>query len=82
VQLTAVKMGTHWQVAVSEATGPALEGGIRKGDILLAIEDSAIRDGVQLKTYLIEHTRPGQKVAVKVLRGQNEQVFYVTLGKA
>jgi serine protease Do len=69
-------------VAVSEAAGPAFEGGIRKGDILLAIEDTAITDGVQLKNYLIERTVPGQKVAVRVLRGQTEHTVFVTLGKA
>ena len=82
IQLTVVKMGTRWRVAVSEAAGPAFEGGIRKGDILLSIEDTAITDGVQLKNYLIERTIPGQKVSVTVLRGQTKQVLYVTLGKA
>jgi S1-C subfamily serine protease len=41
-----------------------------------------IKDGVQLKNYLIERTVPGQKVAVKVLRGQTEHIQYVTLGKS
>jgi serine protease Do len=82
IQLTVVKVETRWRVAVSEAAGPALEGGIRKGDIILAIDDTAITDGVQLKNYLIERTSPGQKVAVKVLREQKEETLHVTLGKA
>jgi serine protease Do len=82
IQLTVMKVGTRWRVAVSEVAGPAFEGGIRKGDILLAIEDTAITDGVQLKNYLIERTVPGQKVAVRVLRGQTEHTVFVTLGKA
>ncbi|HJU04978.1 MAG TPA: S1C family serine protease [Nitrospiraceae bacterium] len=82
IQLTVVKVGTRWRVAVSEAAGPALDGGLRKGDILLAIDDTTITDGIQLKNYLIERTTPGQKVSVKVLRGDSEQVLYVTLGKA
>jgi S1-C subfamily serine protease len=82
IQLTAVKIGTRWRAAVSEASGPALEGGIRKGDILLAIEETEIADGVHLKNYLIERTIPGQRVAVRVLRGQSEQVLYVTLGRS
>ena len=56
--------------------------GIRKGDILLSIENTPIKDAVQLKNFLIERTTPGQRVAVKVLRGQTEQLLYVTLGKA
>jgi serine protease Do len=82
IQLTVVKIGTRWRVAVLEAGGPALEGGIHKGDILLAIEDMPITDGVQLKNYLIERTTPGQRVAVKVLRGEKEEVLHVTLGRA
>lgn len=82
VQLTVVQVGTRWRVAVSEAMGPALEGGIRKGDILLSVEDTPIKDAVQLKNFLIERTTPGQRVAVKVLRGQTEQLVYVTLGKS
>lgn len=82
VQLTATKIGTRWRVTVSDAMGPALEGGIRKGDILLSIDDTPITDGVQLKNFLIERTVPGQRIAVKVLRGQTEQVFHVTLGKS
>ena len=82
VQLTVIKIGTRWRVAVSETGGAALDGGIRKGDILLAIDDMEIKDGVQLKNYLIERTVPGQKVAVKVLRGQTEHIQYVTLGKS
>ena len=82
VQLTVVKIGTRWRVAVLEAGGAALEGGLHKGDILLAIDDTEIKDAVQLKNYLIEHTVPGQKVSVKVLRGQTEHIQYVTLGKS
>ncbi|WP_447979395.1 S1C family serine protease [Candidatus Nitrospira bockiana] len=80
VQLTAVKSGTRWRVAVSESMGPAYDGGIRKGDILLSIDETTITDGVQLKNYLIERTSPGQTVAVKVLRGQQEQVLKIRLG--
>jgi S1-C subfamily serine protease len=82
VQLTAVKVGTKWQASVLEAIGPAHDGGIRRGDILLAIDDTPITDAAQLKNYLIERTVPGQKVAVRVRRGQTEQVFMVTLGKS
>jgi serine protease Do len=80
IQLTVVKIGTPWRVSVLEAAGPAQEGGIHKGDILLAIEDMPITDGVQLKNYLIERTTPGQRVAVRVLRDEIEQIVYVTLG--
>ncbi len=81
VQLTAVKMGRQWRVAVSGVTGPARKGGIRKGDILLSIDGTPIRDAAQLKTYLVEHTEPGQRVTLRVLRDQATQVFHISLGK-
>jgi serine protease Do len=80
--LTAVRIGTRWQMAVSEANGPAREGGVQKGDVLLAIDTTEIADGAQLKNYLVERTIPGQRVAVRVLREGKEHVLHVTLGKS
>lgn len=80
--LTAVRMGTRWRVAVAEANGPARDGGVQKGDVLLAIDTTDIADGAQLKNYLIERTVPGQRVDVRVLREGREHVLHVTLGKS
>jgi serine protease Do len=80
--LTAVRMGTRWRVAVAEANGPAREGGVQKGDVLLAIENTDIVDGAHLKNYLIERTIPGQQVALRVLREGKEHLLHVTLGKS
>ena len=80
--LTAVRMGTRWRVAVAEANGPARDGGVQKGDVLLAIDTTDIADGAQLKNYLIERTVPGQRVDVRVLREGKEHVLHVTLGKS
>lgn len=80
IHLTAAKLGTRWRVAVADPVGPALEAGIRKGDILLSIENMEITDAAQLKTYLVERTMPGQRVAVRVLRGNTEHLLFVTLG--
>jgi serine protease Do len=80
ISMKPVKTGTRWQLAVAEATGPALEAGIQKGDLLLAIENVEITDAAQLKNYLIERTEPGQRISVKVLRDRQEKLFTVTLG--
>lgn len=80
--LTAVRMGTRWRVAVAEANGPARDGGVQKGDVLLAIEYTDIADGAQLKNYLIERTVPGQRVVLRVLREGKEHILHVTLGKS
>lgn len=82
VGLTLMRMGGQWRIAASDVTGPARDGGLQKGDIILAIDDTELTDGVQLKNYLIEHTAPGQQISVKVLRGQTERVLKVTLGQS
>lgn len=80
--LTSVKVGTQWRVAVSSATGPALAAGFEKGDVLLAIEETEVVSAAQLKSYLLERTRPGQRVPVTVLRGHEKTVLTVTLGRS
>lgn len=82
VGLAATRIGNRWHMVAADVSGPARDGGLRKGDILLAIDEMSIMDGAQLKNYLIERTTPGQRVSIKVLRGQQEQVVSVTLGKS
>lgn len=80
--LTSVKLGTQWRVAVSSSTGPAREAGFKKGDILLAIEGTTVVSAAQLKNYLLERTRPGQQVRMRVLRDGEEATLVVTLGRS
>jgi serine protease Do len=80
LQLTTVRDGTKLRVAVKDALEPAKSAGIQKHDILLAIEDTEILDGAQLKNYLIERTTPGQEVSVKVRRIDADLTFHVVLG--
>lgn len=80
IHLTSVKDGTKWRVAVKDVSEPAKAAGIQKHDILLAIEDTEILDGAQLKNYLIERTNPGQEVSVKVRRVDVDLTFHVILG--
>lgn len=80
VQLTSVKVGTKLRVAVKDVAEPAKAAGIQKHDILLAIENTEILDGAQLKNFLIEQTTPGQEVSVKVRRIDADLTFHVVLG--
>ena len=79
VQMTAVKDGTKWRMAVKDVSEPAKAAGIQKHDIILAIEDTEILDAAHLKNYLIERTVPGQRVSVKVRRAEADLTFTVTL---
>ena len=82
ISMAVEKVGVRWRVAVSKASGPAKKGGIRKGDILLSIDDTEILSPAQLKNFLIENRHPGQKVMIRVLRGKEEKILTVKLGKA
>lgn len=80
VQMTAVKDGTKWRITVKDVTDPAKAAGIQKHDIILAVDDTEILDAAHLKNYLIERTRPGQRVTVKVRRIDADLTFTVVLG--
>ena len=80
LQMKIVKVDHRWRVAVGSVSEPASLGGVQKGDLLLAINDQEITDAAQLKNYLMERTVPGQKVTLRVLRGDKELALTITLG--
>jgi serine protease Do len=82
VHMAQVRIGTRWRVSVGDASGPAKAGGVQKGDVLLAINDTDITDAAQLKNYLMERTAPGQTVTLRVLRGDQELQLSITLAGA
>lgn len=82
IQMTQILVGTTWKLAAGEVTGPAKEGGVQKGDLLVAINDTAIANAAQLKNYLMERTTPGQTVTLRILRGGRELQLSITLGGA
>ncbi len=82
LQLTAVKIGKQWHMAVAQAMGPARRAGFKKGDILLSIDNQRVDSASQLKNYLIEQTRPFQSVSIRILRDHKEKLIRVILGKA
>ncbi len=56
--------------------GPAQRGGIRAGDILLAIDGNAMRDWRDVSKYVRE--RPEKEMSVRVRRGGEELSLHVT----
>ena len=81
IHMTVVKVGQQWRVAVAKAKGPARKAGVRKNDILLAIDQTPITSASQLKSHLIENTIPGQTIELHILRDQTEKVLKVILGE-
>jgi serine protease Do len=82
IQMAQIRVGTRWRVTVGEASGPAKAGGVQKGDVLVAINETDITDAAQLKNYLMERTTPGQTVTLRVLRGDQELRLSITLAGA
>ena len=79
IHMVAVKDGTRWRMAVKDVMEPAKSAGIEKHDIIIAVDDTDIQDAAHLKNYLIERTKPGQQVSVKVRRIDTNLTFTVTL---
>ena len=82
IHMAPIRIGAKWRVSVGNAAGPAKEGGVQKGDILVAINGMEITDAAQLKNYLMERTTPGQTVLLHVLRGDQELQLSITLAGA
>ncbi len=59
--------------------GPAERGGMKPGDVITKIGDTAIADESELAVALIKH-HPGEKVSVEIYRGGKKMNLDITLG--
>ena len=66
-------------VSVAAVTGPAASGGLRSGDVITKLADTAISDQNDLVAAIAAH-QPGDQVKVTVKRGGSTQTLTVTLG--
>ena len=67
-------------VAGVEAGSPAEDAGIKQGDVLVSIDDEAVRDAAAVTAAIRSHD-PGDKVTIAVRRGGEEKMLTATLGK-
>jgi Do/DeqQ family serine protease len=58
--------------------GAASDVGIQEGDVILSVEGISVNNTSELQEQ-ISHYRPGDKVSVKVRRGDEEKTFLVVL---
>lgn len=63
--------------SVNERLGAA-EAGIRKGDVVISINDAPINNSSELQEQ-VSRFRPGDKVKINAIRDGNEKVFIVVL---
>ncbi len=66
-------------VSVAAVTGPAASGGLRSGDVITKLGDTAISDQNDLVAAIAAH-KPGDQVKVTVKRSGSSQTLTVTLG--
>jgi len=66
-------------IARVEADGPAARAGLRRGDIILKLADTEVNTASDVAAFLADR-KPGDPVAVAVLRGDATRAFSVTLG--
>jgi serine protease Do len=69
-------------VLVADVTegSPADEAGMKRGDIIIAIDDRKVNSTGRLRNLVASH-RPGEKVEVKFLRGEDAKSTTVKLAK-
>jgi serine protease Do len=60
--------------------GPGEKGGLKRGDVITAIDGEAVKDGNVLRNEIAE-LQPGTRVELQVLRGGKPQTLTLTLGE-
>jgi serine protease Do len=61
-----------------ESEGPGAKAGLQAGDVIVAVDDTAVAHSQDLPRIVARHT-PGTRVSLKVLRSGHEQAVNVTL---
>jgi len=69
-----------WRLAAIVPGGPA-DGKLRVNDIIIAMNDTRIRNGDDLSSYLEGNTLPGEAVRAKVMRSNEATEIPVVLGR-
>jgi serine protease Do len=67
-------------IADVTAGGPGEKGGLKAGDIIMAVDGLAVDDSKALRLVVAE-TEVGKEIAITVLRDQKEQIVKVVLGR-
>lgn len=74
--ITATNYGLY--IGRVEDRSAAFEGGLREGDVIIAINDTPTRNTAQLQEAIAQY-RPGDKVVISYIRDNERQTTNVTL---
>jgi len=78
-QQTGASVTYGWRIATVTAGGPS-DGRLNVEDIIIAMNETTIRNNDDLASYLEEKTMPGQRIVLTVVRGSSTIDVSVTLG--
>ena len=78
-QQTGTSVTYGWRIATVTAGGPS-DGRLNVDDIIIAMNETTIRNNDDLASYLEEKTMPGQSIVLTVVRGSSTIDVSVTLG--
>jgi len=67
-------------VSSVENGGPAEKAGVKRGDVIVAINGTAVSDSNTLRNQVAEH-KPGTELKLTVVRDGHEQALTATLGR-
>ena len=76
----AFAVGAGVLIAGVERNGPAEKGGVKPGDVLIAVNGRATRDPAAMLDA-VAGLAPGSQATLKLRRAQNELEVAVTVGK-
>jgi len=78
----ALKLKTTKGTLVADVTsgGPADRGGIRRGDVIIAVDGKKVKDSVELRN-MVAGIAPGKSVEITLIRDGREMQVKVRLGE-
>jgi S1-C subfamily serine protease len=68
-----------WAIVDVRAGGPS-DGVLQPDDVIVALNETSIKNGDMLASYLEEHTLPGNTLNISIVRGSQTLERYVVLG--
>jgi len=68
------------EVVIVQKDSPAEKAGIKLGDVVVAVDGDAVKDGTDLTTALARH-QPGERVNLTIYRNGQKQQVSATLGE-
>ena len=78
-QETGASVTYGWRIATVTTGGPS-DGKLNVDDIIIAMNETTIRNNDDLASYLEEKTMPRQTIVLTVVRGSSTIPVSVTLG--